>query len=611
MPILGKKLNPNKIVVASPLNYPRVRILLHGNDTSLWMISNHNPRLYRVKGGIIETFTFQEDFFAYCAVSGENEKIYLGTNCGLILFDGENFTLFNKENSGIQANEIISMRMDTKGRLHMLFLNQRFYTVYDGKNWESFTGAKTRQMVIIGVDMDGRVIIEDDKGILWMKEENKELKSIKRIGGEQVNKHTYGFTRNDQGFWVVLDKTIVCVLGNNIIDKNIFKIKSDCKGIDLGLYPSPLKNGIAVAADEGLTIISNSGKVKIPIEPFMDLRREENNHGAFCTDGNDVVYVLAEEGLIKYSIAEDKIEKIISITQDIPTTPKNPKPSNGKKAKTIKNGYLPMSEIPPSVLEVFHKLDISEEEKDALINLLRPAIAMKWKDVSSIPISLGASKWGGLPDLPKSIEWPEDEHGENHLPFLMQINLEEITHMDLEGLLPKRGWIYFFCDTSPDEIYDSKVLYFNGDIPELSPREIPDGLEEQYEDNPDLVNSLQTPQLLEFYLRFTLPPYEWFTKQNDPILNWKILPLHEIFSSLEKVTEGEDSHSVFTSQLLGWQYVVQQWTDDQLLLQINGKDKVEFKHWCSGDGVVQFFTNISKKDGKLIIEKAEAEMSYS
>ena len=66
----------------------------------------------------------------------------------------------------------------------------------------------------------------------------------------------------------------------------------------------------------------------------------------------------------------------------------------------------------------------------------------------------GCSKFGGKPDIPESFEWPyfctntfdDDEIKPRALAFLMQINCEEISEFDKDGLLPDKGMLYFFYE---------------------------------------------------------------------------------------------------------------------------------------------------------------------
>ena len=61
-------------------------------------------------------------------------------------------------------------------------------------------------------------------------------------------------------------------------------------------------------------------------------------------------------------------------------------------------------------------------------------------------IPVGVSKVGGSPDLPPAFQWPE-WNGEP-LSFLAQIALPEVAAFDVEGLLPRTGMLYFFCDST-------------------------------------------------------------------------------------------------------------------------------------------------------------------
>lgn len=61
----------------------------------------------------------------------------------------------------------------------------------------------------------------------------------------------------------------------------------------------------------------------------------------------------------------------------------------------------------------------------------------------------GASKFGGNPDLPQEFTWPvcTAPDGEPRpLAFLVQIDCEQIFALDVDGLLPRTGRLYFFYD---------------------------------------------------------------------------------------------------------------------------------------------------------------------
>lgn len=82
--------------------------------------------------------------------------------------------------------------------------------------------------------------------------------------------------------------------------------------------------------------------------------------------------------------------------------------------------------------------------QESLIELLRPAIALSATRAEDSQIPIGASKFGGSPDVPLHFLWPT--WNEKPLGFLAQINLEEVAPFDLDALLPKRGLLSFFAD---------------------------------------------------------------------------------------------------------------------------------------------------------------------
>lgn len=94
---------------------------------------------------------------------------------------------------------------------------------------------------------------------------------------------------------------------------------------------------------------------------------------------------------------------------------------------------------------------------------------------------LGCSKMLGNPTLPEGME----EDLPKSAMFLMQIRLSDIKDIDVENILPHKGYLYFFLDTE-DGIYSLKpiVKYYDGEptyhIEGFN--EIVDGFEEYVDD---------------------------------------------------------------------------------------------------------------------------------
>ncbi len=59
-------------------------------------------------------------------------------------------------------------------------------------------------------------------------------------------------------------------------------------------------------------------------------------------------------------------------------------------------------------------------------------------------LNSGASKMGGLPDLPPEVAWPVWKGVPQS--FIAQIRLEDIQQYDSDGLLPHKGMLWFFYD---------------------------------------------------------------------------------------------------------------------------------------------------------------------
>ncbi|MEC4005251.1 YwqG family protein [Flavobacterium sp. SUN052] len=136
-----------------------------------------------------------------------------------------------------------------------------------------------------------------------------------------------------------------------------------------------------------------------------------------------------------------------------------------------------------------------------VIELLKPCISIKTK-IPFEKISIGKSKFGGLPDLPTETIWPNL----NGFPFafIAQINLEEIK-FDTENKLPKKGILYFFFSTNQtDYQYESfekihKVLYFDNKTNNLKTSEYPKKYNE-------LAKFKECS--VEFYEHYSLPSYQ-------------------------------------------------------------------------------------------------------
>ncbi len=94
------------------------------------------------------------------------------------------------------------------------------------------------------------------------------------------------------------------------------------------------------------------------------------------------------------------------------------------------------------------------------------------------------SKFGGKPALPKGFEWPRstNEYDEDApLPFLLQLNCEELAPYDTDNRLPHEGMFYLFYDLVGQPWRGNEgvqLLYTPTPASELEAAEFPDDLPE-------------------------------------------------------------------------------------------------------------------------------------
>lgn len=108
-----------------------------------------------------------------------------------------------------------------------------------------------------------------------------------------------------------------------------------------------------------------------------------------------------------------------------------------------------------------------EPLQQPLIDLLRPAIALNVEPCADAVMPVGASKFGGAPDVPAAFEWPL--WNGRPLGFLAQINLREVAPFDVENVLPPSGLLAFFYEVEDPDTTDVstpgswRACYLQGD----------------------------------------------------------------------------------------------------------------------------------------------------
>ncbi len=115
--------------------------------------------------------------------------------------------------------------------------------------------------------------------------------------------------------------------------------------------------------------------------------------------------------------------------------------------------------------------------------LIKNCIQLSLKKTDENTLSIGQSKIGGLPDLPKSEKWFTWKN--RSLSFIGQINFAEVKKFDMDDRLPFSGIAYFFYHAEqetwgfdPNDKGSFLVYYFDDDAQELERKQAPSDLDE-------------------------------------------------------------------------------------------------------------------------------------
>lgn len=98
----------------------------------------------------------------------------------------------------------------------------------------------------------------------------------------------------------------------------------------------------------------------------------------------------------------------------------------------------------------------------------QPAYRLKAEPVDDSKLALGASRLGGVPDLPEGFVWPEWKGVS--LAFIAQINLSEVAAAAPSSLLPANGVLTFFYDAEQEACGSSEdrgswQVFYHAELP--------------------------------------------------------------------------------------------------------------------------------------------------
>lgn len=164
------------------------------------------------------------------------------------------------------------------------------------------------------------------------------------------------------------------------------------------------------------------------------------------------------------------------------------------------------------------------EEPAKIKELIQPCLVAHYGGKTKV----GSSKFGGTPDLPNGMTWPEFEG--HPMVFFAQLNLREIAELYENSDLPKKGMLYFFSYfENPDNEFGAyyeflkakseyQVFYSEKEDSELVTTAFPTHLSKAY-------HFKATP--IQFDLQFQVPPTTetWFYENAN--LNEKDTRIYE------------------------------------------------------------------------------------
>jgi uncharacterized protein YwqG len=568
-------------------------------DGRVWFGGNEG--LFVLEGDKLTRYVFEESF-SVAQIAGAKGTTFFATNWGLLQQQGGKFTLFQSDNSELFDNHVTYMAVSPDGHPHLVHYEdeaeEKHISVFDGETFTVLSPGedfpKKVEIKCLAFDANGRLIIGADDGVL-----------------RQDAPGQWSRTKIDS----VYD---IAVAGDTLFVGAMSGV------FELGRSGKPVKH----ATPDLASCVCKDGDVVWVGLDYGGLGRLEGTK----------LTIMKEESS---ALPDDNVEEVVrgpdgrvwvragatpSFVRDGElfrfdgTTPKNEKAkeqetaAKQKKRKLVpfpKKALLPASKIPKTVMQVLAKTELEGIALADLLKLVRPAIAFDVEKQKSLPV--GASKFGGKPDMPASLAWPTFESDEDRaLPFLLQINLANTAKMDLEGLLPKKGVLYFFSDTSPDDLSEVAVLYADGN--KLVRRDFPEDLVDR-KDEEDFV--AQLPELaVKLYGMFTIPSVELLRARAN-LTDGDEKALYDLKEALIKLTHKKLASEC--SRLLGWPDSIQDEVvenEEQIsLLQLNGMGLSPkavhsvFEHWCS-DGLIHYVIEESALRKKRF-DDATAGMAYT
>ncbi len=504
------------------------------HDGALWFVAYSG--LYRVKDEkAVRYFGAGSSAKAIASAHG----VVYSTGSGLLAFDGEGFRLYNDTNSPLHDSNITYMTViDDEvyciGR--ELESESRHISVFNGKDWRLLRPGKDLPVgcatTCIMRDAQGRLVLSDRSGIFTLEDGKWSHETFASNISVMASHQGVDYFGSYEGLWrreegasaeMILEGQFCHLtwLGDTLWAATEYDGIQSLTGDDKQVYDTE-RAGVnlsglkaMVAAPDGTLYIQTNILIQVKDGEFSSMKKPV-----------DESTVLVE------------------------APPKKPLPAES---------FVSSDKLPSKWASNAKTPGIEGLVDGALLRLVQPAIGVAVKEGK---VTVGASKLGGVPDLPNSIQWPQYEDNDDHLPFILQLNCAELSPFDVAGLLPTKGHIYLFSDTSDDDDDSARILYTEEAVAATAQ---PDDLE-QRSDVEDFV-AIVEERPLRFFTQYTLPSNDWF-REHAELSDLDSDKIQELRQDLQNVGEWS------STQMLGWPEPVQDeiLTDDceVVLLQLDG-----------------------------------------
>lgn len=574
-------------------------------DGNLWIGGNDGVHCW--DGKQVTTYEFEESFSVDTIAAGPKGTVYFSTNWGLVTNTSGAWRLYTTEDSELHDAHITEMFVDRIGRAHVMGYGgeekvDRPISVFDGKAFTVLTAGNEfpagLETNCLAFDSKNRMLLGTEEGVVYP--DGKRWKASK----EKDNLSAVNVLVADgdvlwAGAWRGV--TRIGTDGKTTFTKTPDGVKCLCVDGDT------LWVGMSYG---GLLRLSPDGSTKIFKPEDSGLEEEDVERLALGKDGT--LWIAA--GGAVFHCKGGAIGRLGAAAKGAPAkeTPKEaPKPAPKPKPRKLKplptKPFVPLAKIPKHVADAVRSTNVAGIPEAALFAFLRPSIGFELGKPTSAPV--GSTKAGGRADLDG--KWPTFKgESDRFLPLLFQVNLADVAAHDLEGLFPKKGLLSFFCDTSPDEIGDSRIV-FTEDPKKTKRLDWPEDLVDR-KDEDDFV--AQLPEVaMSFYPTWTLPSVEYlgaFAELSEAD--------EDALRKLDEAIHSKDPKGSSTSRLLGWpsnlQGEIVSTAEIIVLVQLDASMKAPkafdeaFGYW--GHGLVHVLLERSNLDAKKF-GSAAAELAYT